>query len=99
MIQAPDKPQRDKPWDVYRHEPNWKLLTPGWGGSIDSEELSFIVKHLENDLSLRAWWGMPGRWKRVPEEVVWRLAMEGSDENQSHNRMLARPRRQSRAAA
>jgi hypothetical protein len=61
--------------------------------------LAFIVEHLKNDLSLRAWWGMRPSWKRIPEEVVRRVAMAGSEDSQSHNRGLARPRRQSRAAA
>jgi hypothetical protein len=89
----------DRPWLIYRKEPRYKLLIPGWGGNIDDVELAFIVKHLENDLPLRLWWGMPPRWKRVPEEVVKRLAMEGSADNQGQNRLLARPRRQPRDAA
>jgi hypothetical protein len=95
----PAKEKKDKPWHQYQPERNWKLLIPGWGGHLDEDELAFIVEHLKNDAALRLWWGMKPSWKRVPEEVVRRLAMEGSEDNQSLNRRLARPRRQSLAAA
>jgi hypothetical protein len=90
----------DRPWNHYKRERNWKLLVPGWGGHIiDDKELSFIIKHLEDDPALRLWWGIPARWKGIPEQVIRRLAMEGSEDNLAHNRTLARPRRQSRDAA
>jgi hypothetical protein len=93
-----DGPQpRDKPWHAYQRGPNWKLLIPGYAGPLDDEELAFIVERLTNDTALRLWWGMPGRWKRVPVEVVKRLALQGSDESLAHNRKLARPRKKSQA--
>jgi hypothetical protein len=89
----------ERPWEKYRGSPDWKDLIPGYAGALDDEQAAFIVEHLKNDAALRLWWGMKPSWKRVPEEVVRRLAMEGSEENQSLNRKLARPRRQSLAAA
>jgi hypothetical protein len=97
--ELPAKERDDRPWRQYRHEPNWRLLEPGFAGFLSDAELAFIIKHLEADLSLRAWWGMPARWKGIPKQVIKRLALEGSPENLSFNRTLARPRRPSRAAA
>jgi hypothetical protein len=89
----------ERPWLIYRKERNWKLLIPGYGGYIDDKEVAFIVEHLTNDVALRLWWGMPPRWKKVPSEVVKRLAMEGSAEDQGHNRKLARRHRKSQDTA
>jgi hypothetical protein len=99
--------QRDKPWFKYRTEASgtgqgllrWKLLEPGWGGSLGDDELALIVKHLEQDAALRLWWGMKPSWRRIPEEVVKRVAMEGDPDDQAVNRRLARLRKQSRAIA
>jgi hypothetical protein len=97
--ELPTKERDDGPWRQYKCQRDWKLLIPGYGGVLADSELDFVIKHLEANVSLLAWWGLPARWKRVPEQVVRRLAMEGSAENQSYNRRLARPRRPSRVAA
>ncbi|HZA25503.1 MAG TPA: hypothetical protein VFA32_23385 [Dehalococcoidia bacterium] len=101
MVTAPPKPpQGSKPWHKYQGKTgNWKLLEPGWAGNLDDDELAFIFKHLEKDTDLRKWWGMKPSWKRIPEEVVKRVAMEGDPDDQALNRGLARPRKQPRAAA
>jgi hypothetical protein len=99
--------QQARPWHKYRKKAigqgqgslTWKLLGPGWAGHLDDDELAFIVEHLSLDSDLRKWWGIKPSWKRIPEEVVRRVAMEGDPDNQSHNRKLARPRQQSRAIA
>jgi hypothetical protein len=91
-----------RPWHKSRGQPGslrWKLLIPGWGGSLSDDELAFILEHLQEDLSLRLWWGMKPSWRRIPEEVVKRVAMEGDPDDQALNRRLARPRKQFRAAA
>jgi hypothetical protein len=96
-----------RPWEKYRPKSlgrgpallRWKLLVPGWGGSLDDDELEFIMAHLKADEKLRLWWGIPARWKSLPEEVIKRLALEGSEEDQAQNRRLARPRQQPRKAA
>jgi hypothetical protein len=92
----------DKPWLKYRDKTgdlSTKLLEPGWAGALDEDELSYILAQLHQDVSLRLWWGMRPSWKRIPEEVVRRVAMDGDPDNQAHNRNLARPRKPSRAAA
>ncbi len=96
------KPQQPRPWEKYRGKPgnlSAKLLEPGWAGGLEDDELAFIVEHLKEDEKLRLWWGMRPSWKRIPEEAVKRVAMAGSEEDQAHNRNLARPRRPSRPAA
>jgi hypothetical protein len=57
------------------------------------------VEYLEKDTDLRKWWGMRPSWRRIPGEVVRRIAAEGDEDDQAHNRRLARPHRESRAAA
>lgn len=87
------------PWHKYQHEPPGRLLEPGYAGSLDYAELAYVVARLKEDASLRLWWGMRPSWKRISEEVVKRVAMEGDPENQGYNRRLARPRKPSRVAA
>jgi len=95
------------PWDKYTNEVTgpgqgqlqWKLLIPGWGGHLDPDELVYIIEHLVKDPDLRKWWGMKPSWRRIPEEAVGRLALEGSEDDQAHNRRLARPRQHGRTAA
>ncbi|HZA25341.1 MAG TPA: hypothetical protein VFA32_22550 [Dehalococcoidia bacterium] len=104
---APPTTLKAKPWDRYREDSSgpgqgslqWKLLQPGWAGHLDEDELAFIVEHLKEDGALRLRWGIRPSWRRIPEEVVRRIAMEGDPDNQGHNRKLARPRQQSRPAA
>jgi hypothetical protein len=84
---------RNMPWHQYQQERDWRLLVPGWGGNLDDAELAYIVEHLKNDDALRLWWGMRPSWKRIPEEVVRRVAVEGTDETLAHNRKLARRRK------
>jgi hypothetical protein len=74
-------------------------MDPGYAGSLDDDELAYIEAKLKDDASLRLWWGMRPSWKRIPAEVVRRVAMEGDPDNQAHNRTLARPRQQSPAVA
>jgi hypothetical protein len=89
----------DRPWYKYQHEPKARLLEPGYAGVVDWGELAYILAHLTDDASLRLWWGMRPSWKRIPEEVVRRVAMEGDPDDQAHNRTLARPQKKARAAA
>jgi hypothetical protein len=107
MLTVPPKSQQGRPWDAYRSEGTepgqnrlrHKLLQPGWGGHLDPDELSYIVEHLERDFDLRKWWGMRPSWRRIPEQAVLRIAMEGDPDDQALNRRLARPRQQSPAVA
>jgi hypothetical protein len=88
-----------RPWHKYQHEPLGRLLEPGYPGSLDDAELAYIQEKLKNDAALRLWWGMRPGWKRIPEEVVRRIALEGHPDDQAHNRNLARPRKRSLAVA
>jgi hypothetical protein len=92
-------PKTARPWEKYKGEPMAKLLEPGYAGALDDTELAYIVGHLKDDAPLRLWWGMRPSWKRTPEEVIRRVAMEGDPDDQAHNRRLARPRQNARAAA
>jgi hypothetical protein len=106
-VTTPSAKPDQKPWQQYRRQGSgqgqgtlkWKLLEPGWGGQLDEDELEFIKGPLMQDAPLRLWWGMPPSWKRIPEEAVRRIAVEGNPDNQGHNRRLARRRKQSPAAA
>jgi hypothetical protein len=88
-----------RPWEKCRGDAKGGLLEPGYAGFLDDEELAYIQEKLRDDTSLRLWWGMRPSWKRIPEEVVRRVAMDGDPDNQAYNRTLARPRQPSRAAA
>jgi hypothetical protein len=96
-----------KPWVKYAKESTGpgqgqlrhKLLIPGYAGHLEPEELVYILDHLARDPALAAWWGIPRRWRRIPEEVIKRVALSGSEGDQAKNRRLTRPRQQSRAAA
>jgi hypothetical protein len=101
---ATTRPKSDpvRPWHKYRGQPgdlHPKLLGPGWGGHLDPDELAYIVEHLERDSDLRRWWGMKASWRRIPEQVVLRIAMEGDPDDQGKNRQLARPRQHRAEAA
>jgi hypothetical protein len=99
MTTPSTNPIPPRPWERYRPKEarlgqgllRWKLLIPGWGGALDDDELAFILTHLKADEKLRLWWGIPPRWKSIPLEVVKRIALTGSDDDQAHNRRLARP--------
>lgn len=108
MASTTSKPNtKTYPWDKYRHEASrpgqgqlrWQLLIPGWAGHLDPDELLFIMERLEQDPDLRKWWGQKPSWRRVPEEAVLRVALNGDEADQSHNRRLAQARRKTPAAA
>jgi hypothetical protein len=87
------------PWLKYKGPPGsvrWKLLIPGWGGWLGDDELQFIMEHLKADEKLRLWWGIPGRWRSLPAEIIRRVAAEGDEEDLGVNRRLARPRQPAR---
>jgi hypothetical protein len=107
MVQAPPRPQKDRPWDAYRSESaehgqnrrRHKPLQPGWAGHLDDDELRYIMEHLKADEKLQLWWGIPPRWKRIREETVKRVAMDGDPDDMAHNRRLARPRQSASGGA
>jgi hypothetical protein len=80
MAATRPKPEQSRPWHRYQGKTGkfpWKLLAPGWGGSLGDDELVFIMEHLRRDEKLRLWWGIPPCWKSIPAEVIKRLAMAG----------------------
>jgi hypothetical protein len=88
-----------RPWEKYASDLMGNLLEPGYAGVVDDAELAYVRGKLQDDPALRLWWGMRPAWRRVPEEVVRRIAMEGDPDSQAHNRILARPHKPERAAA
>jgi hypothetical protein len=98
------KPPKDKPWAKYRHEVSgqgrlrWKLLEPGWAGSLDPDEVSYIQEKLKADPMLAYWWGYrPGQRSR-PVSAIEKVAMYGSPEVRSENVKLTRVRQPLAAA-
>jgi hypothetical protein len=94
--------EKEKPWIRYRGQSGslrWKLLIPGWPGALGDDELKYIMEHLMKDERLKLWWGIPSRWRSLPAEIVRRVALQGSEDDQAVNRRLARPRQPARKAA
>ena len=87
----PKTVNNDKPWHRYRHEPNWKVLEPGWGGQLDDRELEFILSKLQTDETLSYWWGFRPKTKRRPVEAIKAVAMSGDPAVRSHSVKLVRP--------
>ena len=56
-----------------------RLLTPGWAGELDKEELAYIKKKLFADRRLRAKWGFKRGTGRLSEEKIKYVALHGVD--------------------
>ena len=69
----------------------FKLLLPGWAGPVDDEELAYIREALSKDRKLAFRWGIKPS-KKVHDEGIRRVAMQGSDENWKVNAALVRPK-------
>jgi hypothetical protein len=93
------KAKLDQPWQRYSRDKDYLLLEPGFAGVLTDEELEYIRGKLQQDGALRRWWGMKPSWRRVPEEAIRRVAMDGDPEEQSINRRLAQSRKYSPVAA
>jgi hypothetical protein len=93
------KPKPDQPWQRYSREKDYLLLEPGFAGALTDAELEYIRGKLQQDDALRRGWGMKPSWRRVPEEAIRRVAMDGDPGEQSINRRLAQSRKYSPAAA
>jgi hypothetical protein len=95
MITTLSKPSAsggaEKPWHRYRKEKGWKLLEPGWGGSLDDDEVQFILSRLQADEALSYWWGFRPRTKRRPVEGIKAVAMWGDPDVRARNVKLVRP--------
>jgi hypothetical protein len=92
MVQAP-RPEKSTPWHQYRGEPNWRLLEPGWGGTLDDDELQFIQCKLQADPSLAFVWGFRPGQKTRSEAAVRRISMWGDPDCRGTNVRLARTRK------
>jgi hypothetical protein len=92
--------QPARPWDKYRDAPSvpgsgplhWKLVQPGWGGTLTEEEVQFIQQNLHCDAALAFAWGFrPGQTTRS-EAAIRRVAMFGDPDSRATNIKLARSR-------
>ncbi len=70
-----------------------RLLAPGWAGSLETDELGYIIGELRRDRALRFTWGFRPSRKRFPEVAVRRIADAGDPDSRAVNIALARPRR------
>jgi hypothetical protein len=81
---------QDKPWRQYNREAQHRLLEPGWGDSLDEDEVTYILDRLKADDSLSYSWGFRPRAKRRAISAVERVAMHGDPEIRSVNVRLVR---------
>jgi hypothetical protein len=91
MVSTTEKPKgQERPWVQYGREAQHRLLEPGYGGSLDDEEVDYILDRLKSDDSLSYWWGWRPKAKRRAVEAIKRVAMNGDPDNRSHNVKLVR---------
>lgn len=90
MTNTPKPKEVEKPWRQYRREPQHRLLEPGWGGSLDDEEVAYILDRLKADDQLSYWWGFRPRARRRAIEAICKVSQSGDPENRSHNMALVR---------
>jgi hypothetical protein len=90
MTTVTAKSQPSRPWHKYRKEKNWNLLEPGWAGTLDDDEIQFILNKLQADSVLSYWWGFRPQTKRRPLEAIKAVAMWGSSDVRSENVRLVR---------
>jgi hypothetical protein len=75
---------------IYRKEPQYRLLIPGYGGLLADHEQAYVQDHLQADGALSFWWGWRPSTRRWPLAAIMKVAMLGSMESRSHNVMLVR---------
>jgi len=59
-----------------------KLLEPGWAGDLDDVELEYIKSRLRESPSLRRRWGFRPSAKRLSEQRIRAVAMDGVSHNE-----------------
>lgn len=65
------------------------ILTPGYAGNLDDDDLANIVEHLRRDGLLRVAWGLGGAEReRYPRWLVQAVAMYGDPSRLTHNSRL-----------
>jgi len=67
-----------------------ELLMPGWAGSLDDDELIYILNEVRRLPSLAKKWGFKTT-QRITPESVRRVALYGDADNLAQNRQVARP--------
>lgn len=63
------------PWTLAYYKKN--LLQPGWAGDLDHVELEYIKSELRRSPSLRRRWGFRPSAKRLSEQRIRAVAMDG----------------------
>mgnify|MGYP001078324372 CR=1 FL=1 len=58
-----------------------KLLIPGWAGELDRIELDYIKSQLRQSPSLKRRWGFRPSAKRLPENRIRSVAIDGISTN------------------
>lgn len=97
-VEAIPAPRTDRPWHVYRREWSWKLLEPGWAGTLDDGELAYIQGKLKSDDALSYWWGFRPGQKTRSAAAIERIAVDGDPDSRASNVKLARVRKALAAA-
>jgi hypothetical protein len=87
---SPKPKSPDKPWLQYRREAQHRLLEPGWAGSLDDEELAYILDRLKAADQLSYWCGFRPKAKRRSIEAIRKVSQSGDPEIRSHNSRLVR---------
>jgi hypothetical protein len=90
ILEQSSKEGKDKPWHQYSREAQHRLLEPGFGGSLDDDEVVYILDRLKSDDALSFWWGWKPKAKSRAVEAIRRVAMSGSSEVRSLNVKLVR---------
>jgi hypothetical protein len=84
---------KERPWDAYQGERGWRVLKPGWGGSLEDDEVEYIQRKLQADDSLSFAWGFRPGQKTRSEAAIRRIAMSGDPDVRGTNVKLARTRK------
>ena len=58
-----------------------KLLEPGWAGELSPDEFAYVKSQLKQSPSLRRRWGFRPSAKRLPENRIRSVAIDGISTN------------------
>ena len=58
-----------------------KLLIPGWAGDLSPDEFAYIKSQLKQSPSLKRRWGFRPSAKRLPENRIRSVAIDGVSTN------------------
>ena len=71
-----------------------RLLEPGWAGELSPEEFKCVKSYLQKSPSLKQRWGFRPSAKRLPENRIRSVAIDGISTNKK--RVLASAMRKQR---